>query len=403
VHNAKAEFFGRCCPLLLLCAGFVQSAQLAQNAQAQEPELRVAQSPAAKTDFVTGRQFRDALEQEITIGWQEERLRSGLAQLTAARKIAFVLDRRIDPDQLVTLQIRKASMLDMLRALAESTGGQLSVLENFIYIGPESVARRLRTLVDIRSSELLDAGPRTTKRSFGLFKRQAMEWSNFDEPNEILSKAAKQFDVKLTDQGRLPHDLWAATVLPESTAIEILSVVLAQFDLTFEWESDADAIRIVAMPADPQLKRIWDVKTRTIRELAQTIARRFPSITTELKGTQLMAQGTSEELEKINAALYPKRLRPPKRTRGPKTLSFTFHLRGTIGALMPGLEKQSDLKFEYDAKALAAAGIDLNHKVDVKMQNADTEELCHALFDGAKLGFKIDGTTIKVFAKSDEK
>jgi hypothetical protein len=369
--------------------------QPGQSVQAQE----LKRPDAPKTDFVTGRQFRDVLEQEITIGWQAERLRNGLDQLTAARKIAFVLDRRIDPDQLITLQIRKASLLDMLTALAESSGGRLSVLENFVYIGPESTAKKLRTIVDIRTSELLDGGPAVTKRSFQLFKRQGLEWSDLDEPTDILTAATKQFELQIVGANRLPHDLWAATVLPESTAIEILCAVLAQFDLTFEWQSEASAIRIIAMPENPLLERTWNLKSRTVRARAQTIPRRFPNIKAELKGTRLMAQGTSEDLEQINSVLYPKRVRPIKRVRGPKSLSFTFHLRGTIGALMPGLEKQSDLRFEYDKAQIAAAGIDLNHKVDVKMQNADTAELCHALFDGAKLEFKIDGTKIKVFPK----
>lgn len=401
MHNAKQMFSRRFCPLLMLLVGLLHAAQPVKPVQAQQPirPVGVAGPAPQKTEFVTGRQFRDALEKEITIGWQEEHLRSGLAQLTAARQIAFVLDRRIDPDQLVTLQIRKVSLLDMLTALAESAGGQLSVLENFVYIGPESTARRLRTLVDIRTSELLDGGPALTKRRFDLFKRQALEWSNLDRPSEILKAAATQFEVQLVGAEQLPHDLWSATVLPESTAIEVLSAVLAQFDLTFEWQANASAIRIVPMPENPLLERSWDVKSRALRELAERIPTLFPGTKAELNGTQLVAQGTFEELEQINDMLYPKRVTTPPRVRGPKTLTFTFHLRGTVGGLMVGLEKQSDLRFDYDEQAITKAGVDLNHKIDVQMQNADIEELCHALFDTAKLSFKIDGTNIKVFPK----
>jgi hypothetical protein len=399
VHNAKRLFPGRICPLWLLFAGLIQAVQLSESVYAQPFEPAPKKEVAQKIDFVTGREFRLALQNQITIAWQDEHLRSGLAQLTAARKVAIILDRRIDPDQMVSLQIRNIPLADLLAALAESAGAHLSVLENFVYIGPEATAKKLRTLVDIRTRELLDGGPALAKRRFELFNRRAIEWNDLDRPSEILKLAADRFGVRINGAEKISHDLWAATVLPGSTAIEVLSVVLAQFDLTFEWEANATSVRLVTMPQNPLLERTWDVKSRTIRTLAAGVPRMFPRTKVELKGSRLIAQGSSEQLEQINDVLYPKRDRPPNRVRGPKKLSFTFHLRGTVGALMPGLEKQSDLRFDYDQQAIAKAGIDLNHQVDVKMQNADIEELCHALFDKAKLAFEINGTNVKVYPK----
>ena len=399
MHNAKWLFSGRHRPLWLLFAAFAQAMQPLESVQAQQFEQPATQETAVSIKFVTGRGFRDALQNEISIAWQEEHLRSGLAQLAAARQVAIVLDRRIDPDQLVSLQIRKVPLIDLLSALAETSGAELSVLENFVYIGPEATARKLRTLVDIRTSELLDGGPKLTKRRFELFKRQAMQWADFDRPTEILQRAAQTFELQVLGADQIPHDLWAGTVLPESTAIEVLSVLLAQFDLTFEWQADASKIQLIPMPENPLLERTWDVKSRTLRAIAVRVPSMFPRIKTEMQGTRLVAQGRFEELQQINDVLYPKRDRKPTRTKGPKSLSFTFHLRGTVGALIPGLEKQSDLRFKYDPQAIKQAGIDLNHRVDVKMQNANIDELCHALFDKAKLAFEIDGTTIKVFPK----
>lgn len=54
----------------------------------------------------------------------------------------------------------------------------------------------------------------------------------------MLKEVADKFKIEIDGLDQRPHDLWAKTSLPQVTATEALSLLLVQFDSTFEFVSD---------------------------------------------------------------------------------------------------------------------------------------------------------------------
>ena len=123
-------------------------------------ELREREQPpsAAAVRFRTGKRFLEALDRTIAISWQERRLRSGLRQLSESREVAVLLDRRIDPEQMLTLGLAQVSLRDVLRTVAAECDAGMTVVGSTVYLGPQPLAARLRTIVEIRSRELAGDG-----------------------------------------------------------------------------------------------------------------------------------------------------------------------------------------------------------------------------------------------------
>ena len=70
----------------------------------------------------------------------------------------------------------------------------------------------------------------------------------------------------------------------------------------------------------------------------------------------------------------------------------------TLESLLRQLEERLSIHFEYDAAALAAAGVPLSRVVSMDVKQATLDELLAAIFNPLGLRFERDGATIKVMA-----
>jgi hypothetical protein len=387
----------------------VRHAESAQPA----PQSGLSGEPASTTEtsvvYLTGSQFEDALNQSVSLSWQDRPLRSGLRQLSESREVAVLLDRRIDPEQTLTLGLTRLSLLDILKTIATECGSGVSVVGNTVYIGPAKTAARLRTLVELRSRELVgENAVAGTKRSFELLRRDRLAWQDLDRPADIVESVCREAGLQIeaspapvskatAESPKLvPHDLWAEASIPHATVTEKLILILAQFDLSFEWEAAATRVRLVPLPDSPTLQRVWASLTRTKRARVSEILPQLRGLPHELRGSQLAVTGTVEQLEEVDRLVYPERYakRTVPRPTGTGKLNLTFEIRAQLGSLLKALPEKSDIRFEYDAAALTSAGVRLDRGVEMKMKNASLEELCEALFKDSGIAWKINGRKV---------
>lgn len=358
--------------------------------------------------YLTGSQFEDALSQLVSLSWQERPLRSGLRQLSESREVAVLLDRRIDPEQPLTLGLSKLSLLDILKTIATECDGGISVVGNTVYLGPAKPATRLRTLVELRSNELVgENAVAGTKRSFELLRRSSLIWQDLDRPSDIVSASCREAGLQIgagagpgavpptSSPKTIPHDLWAGASIPHATITEKLVLLLAQFDLSFEWQAAATQIRLVPMPENVAMRRTWPSLTRAKRTRVSKILPQLRGLPHDLRGSQLEVTGTVEQLEDVDRLIYPERYarRTVPRPAGGE-LNFTFEIRAQLGSLLKALPEKSDIRFKYDAAALTDAGVKLDRGVEMKMKNASLQELCEALFKDSGIAWKISGRTV---------
>ncbi len=392
---------------IFLIAAVLQASILADKATAQpvpSPDTQVLTDTTP--DFLAGRKFEETLAKRISLAWQGQNLRDGLRQLSATRSVSILLDRRIDPGQQLTLQIQNVSLRALLNLIATEVQADVSILGNVVYIGPAEVASRLRTVEEIAASQLvstrtstisIDSSPET-RRSFELLQRETLDWSDLTTPRELLDEVGRRYALKIEAVDRVPHDLWGQAVFPSGTSSQLLLAVLAQFNLTFEWTESRDGIRIVDMPVDPRIERQFTLKRGTEQTTLAELDRRLPNLERQIAGRRITIVGTVEQIERVEALIYPERRqgnpRPNQRKVGGGVTIFTFKATAPLDAFMKTLEAQAGFTFKYDPIAFKQANIQLNQQILLEAKELTAQEVFEKMFPPQSIDYKVDGKTV---------
>lgn len=208
----------------------------------------VSRLPARPPVLLTDRAFQRTLAGRISAEWDNVPLRELLGSITRLKKIAIVLDRRIDPTTRPTLTLRSVSLRDALQAIAKAVHAESVVTGNIVYIGPSAAVNRLPQLIRQRGVELsrLSAGLTPQQRTV-LFRRATIHWNDLDTPRAILQQMEQAFRFKVVNPEQLPHDLWAGGTLPSVSRTQALSLLLIQFGRTFRWRNNGREVEIVPL------------------------------------------------------------------------------------------------------------------------------------------------------------
>jgi hypothetical protein len=350
------------------------------------------------SSYLVGKAFDGVLDQQMSVAWQAQNLRSGLQGLARSKQIAIVIDRRIDPSTELSLQKRNLSLLEVLDTVADDLALGVSRLESAVVIGPHATTRRLRTDVEVTSSQVVRHSDRS--RAGHLLERQSLVWSDLTSPRELLDTICQRYGLQIVNPERVPHDLWAAGALPSSNACEMLLVVLTQFDLGVEWSADLNTVRLIDLPEAPAIERQFTLRRGTRASVIDDLRQAMSDLTIEVRGRRVTARGLFEQLEQVQTALQPARNQPGNRPKGPKIVTFTFEIRNApLKDVMTRLEQQGGYRFDYNAEDLSKAGIRLDQTVSLKMNDASADELFTAMFDPVGLQHEIDGSTVRVRIK----
>jgi hypothetical protein len=359
-------------------------------------------SPSSAGEFLTGAKFRLELDQATSGSWTNLELRNLLNKLGLERRIAILLDRRIDPSARLSLDIVNQSLIDCLHEIARRSSAEISVTDNVVYIGPPAAARRLRTLIELRSAELSSKSALIKEtRRHELSRPQKFSWDDLETPVHLLQQFTERFHLEDSSPAQIPHDLWAAGTLPGQTAAEALSLILIQFDLTFSWHPGGAGVELVSIPELVAIERRQRIKGRTPAELRQRIQERLPDLDTQIDGNDLVIRGTMEEHEVVAALINPTTTKKPAQQAPAPLRQRTFTLqfkRIPVSDVMKKLE-ESNVVFVYDPAALRQAGVDLGQPIDLELNKATAETFFQALFSPLKLTFEIDHLTVKLIPK----
>lgn len=353
--------------------------------------------------FVTGQKFQFELGQTTSGTWANVEFRALLNALSIQRRVAILLDRRIDPTRSIPVEITELPFREALQVLAHQASAELCVPGNMVYVGPPAAVKRLRTLIELRSTELQAKAKsvRETRRT-ELMRPQTFTWSDLQAPSDILQEISEQYHLTIRNPELVPHDLWAAGTLPAVTSSEALSIILIQFDLTFAWADGGQAIELSSIPEIIAIDRKHRSKGRTAADISRLITEHLPELKTTQEGSEVVVTGTVEDQEAVTALLNPPATKKPAATQPAAPLrqrAFTLNFkRVPVRTVMDELKK-SKVVFIYDEATLKAASIDLDQTVDLELNKASADEFFKAIFDPLMLTFEIDNVTVKLSPK----
>jgi hypothetical protein len=294
-----------------------------------------------------------------TIHWQRVPLRDAVGRLRALFEEPLFVDRRVDPNVRVSLDIEAASIEEVIGALAAAhdlSGGRVG---GVVYLGPKGAAEQLRAVTAARAQDIARLAPALRNSSR---KKERLDWSRLSEPRQLIATNAEHRGWQLVNAELVPHDLWSAGQLPEMAFADQLSVLLIGFGLTFELRPADQAIEIVPLRNEAKSLR------------------------------------ASETAAKPQAS-------PPAGSKRSSRQVFTLRVQEQpVRAILHQLSERLHWAIQIDEDAIRAAGKSLDARVSFSVENADQEKLLEAVLKPAGLDFRLEDDRVRILPRRyDEK
>lgn len=349
-------------------------------------------APVLGQTWRTGAEFNRQWEAPVNVTWEGRSLRAGVKSLSTSLRVGMLIDRRLDPSAELSLRLEEVPLEESLKRIAASVGAGVCREGPMVYFAPKDTAERFATVVAIRHGDLRPF-PGTVRSRWT--RKQAWQWEDLTEPAKLLAELAQQGRFEIANPERMPHDLWAAADLPPLTLVQRLSLMLAQFDLTFRIENGGSRVVLAAMPEQVSIERRYPAgsqpqeRLRRWRELA-------PDAEIQREGNQIVVRGRAEDLARLQSGNSS----TPRRTTVESDKRYTLNVKNKpLLAVLNYLCKELGLTLKADAEAWKEAGIDPNQLVSFQVREADRRELFEAVFKQTKLSHRIAGDVLEVSVK----
>ena len=294
-------------------------------------------------------------QRTATIHWQRVPLRDALGRLHTLFADPVFVDRRIDPNMRVSLDIEAGSAEEVVAAIAAGQGLGVARLGRLVYLGPSVAADQLRAISAARSQEV---GRLPADLRGSLTQRQPSDWPRLGEPRGVIAAIIEQRGWRFANAEAIPHDIWAAGSLPPFTLAEQLTVLLIGFDLTFELRPQDRTIQVVPM--------------------------------------KVIAKPPGPSLAKKQPGPPASATRPKQGARKEYTLRVPEQ---PVGVVLQALAKKLNWTIQIDEDAIRNAGKSLATPVSFSVENVDREHLLDALLGPAGLDYRIEGEQIRIIPR----
>jgi hypothetical protein len=352
---------------------------------------------AADATWKTGDLFKRELTQPVGVTWANLELRQAVESLSTSRRVAVVLDRRVDPNRKIELSFDDVPLAEAWQRIASRIGTGTTILGSVVYLGPAKTAERLRTVLALRKEDVAKA-PAASRLRWTQLK--PWKWEMLSAPRDLLAEACRESGVTVDNLSQIPADLWAAGDLPPLALPERLTLLLAQFDLTYETAANGLSIHLVPLAEHPQIQRTYPVSTapqQTIDNLQATGA--LSGANVSVQGKTLVVRGTQEEHDLVGDTLAGRTAKTTTVKEGRKVYSLNVPVEKPVSKLLSELAAKLNWDLQIDRKAITAAGLSMDKLVTVEVKDVTEDELLRAILEPAGFTFRHRGNVVEVKPK----
>ena len=351
----------------------------------------LADDGAGTAQWLTGDDLARQRQQPASASWSGTPLRDALASLSKTRRIAVLLDRRIDPGQAFELTANRVPVDAILEQLGAGIDAGVSWLGPLAYLGPPDAASRLRTLAALRAAE----ARALPKEKRAAFQRQARSsWEALAEPRGLAAALAAEAKVGIESLDLIGHDLWPAADLPPLSWTDRLTLIANEFDLTFEIV-DAAHVRLVPIVGPVVLESTYPggKQPESIATKWRALA---PDAQIEVARGKVVVRGRLEDHE-----LFTQNQKSKPAPMTPGVGLYTLRVREQpLSAVLDTLRAQAAQEILVDEAALQQANLSLDVRVSFSVERATIDELLTAALKPARLTFRREGNAYKVVPAS---
>ncbi|MDA7979749.1 MAG: hypothetical protein MPJ50_13360 [Pirellulales bacterium] len=353
--------------------------------------------------WLTGRKLDQALAAPVGLGWPGNPLGTSLQRLSVNQRVAVFLDRRVDPQREVTLQVNRPlqEVFSYITAEHNTQHTQpdvrprpaqrlaVSRLGDVIVIGPAASNAYLRTVVENRRQDVVKL-PAPRKRNW--LQTRPLNWPTGATPRDVLEKWSKQTSIRIKNLNQLPHDVWPAVNLPPLNSFEALSLILSNFDYTFRISGNGAQVALdVIKESDQRVEKLYSGGDDP-QALAADISAAIPDAKIEFKGRQLAITARVEEHEWISGEREP----GDSPVAGTQVHSLKVENQ-PIGAVIDYLAENLKFQVRWDEQAIAAAGISRDTLVSFEVVKQSLDKLLEEVLKPVGLVHKREGEIVRIF------
>lgn len=344
-------------------------------------------------------QFEQAISRPLNANADRTTLRHYLRRLSQVQQVAILLDRRVDPSQQVDVAISADYFDDGIRKFVQQAACEISIVADTIFVGQPDAALSLRTRIELARDEMDGVKQLTPKRQFELLRRYQLDWDEVTSPQEMITRHADRYKVRITNPEAIPHDLWTSGTIANPNFIEGCLMILTQFGLAFEWVT-AHEIRIVPQIPDVGINQGHHPKGMNLEEALALTKQQFPQLEVRQYRNTILFTGTVEDHEAVAILIGEK---PSLRKRTPTAsndslddVRFTFKMvEKPFGSLMATLQVQG-IEVHYDKQEIEAAKIDLGKPISLELNEATIHQLLEKSCTKVGLSYQIENGTVRL-------
>jgi len=376
-HRARLICLAACMLLLGVCA------------RAAQPEV--------ETDWLTGPRLREQLATPVTVSWSNIPLGTALRRLAATQHVAILLDRRIDSDRGIDIALTRVPLAEGLGQVAERLNLAYSQLGPIAYLGPPEFARPLRSVAALRTDDAKRL-PREKSRKF--LATKALAWQDLAEPRAIIEALAAEVGAKLNGGERIPHDLWNAAALPPATWVDRMTLLTAQFGLSFRIDDAGQQITLVDWPRQVVLRRGYPLGKDGARQVERW-KEALPDATVRIEKNKIMVEGLIEDHEaieqRLRGAAPPGTPKPTRTTTKPGKDVYQLSIENTaLDKVVKQLGERLGLEIRWQPGAKSEQEPATDQLITVRVHDVDLDTLWQAVFKGTGWTFRRSERTLTI-------
>ncbi len=371
---------------------------LADNWSA-EPEVRFN-----LLTLPSSRQAELRLAMPARLNYQHAPMRQCVSQLAEHFQFSYWIDRRVDADKPLTIEVTNQPLHECLSQLAKMCDAQVGLVENVVTIAhPEPLAAMQYAAIRLHNQLSIQVAASTEKTPNAQLK--PLSWPALTTPMELSQILNSTWGLNL--EGNLPHDLMNAGALQPCTVATQLTLLFGGFDRCAAGNRLGE-LKVLAIPKPGNWQAIYPASSVSQEQL-QKVKEVYKEMRAERSGsTWTIVGSTSAHQQLLQPALSSTAKKPSRNTpasRGSKSstdplasqrFDISKQADKPLGAILKNLGEQLGLTIQWASDLPPAAPHTL---VTIEAKKAKLDEILSGLATQAELSIVRDGTSVSVSKK----
>ena len=343
------------------------------------PNIAVAQDASAvlieskKATFLTGKKLDRKSSQAFSLWWRDAEIRDRLTAFSKAEDIAVMLDRNVDPSTVLNMGIENRTLEQIFWRISSAAKIGVCRIEDCYYFGPTDTIVALPIAMNTLSRQ----AKKVSRRSSVKWTIERPVLTTSIVPTKLLIEAiATKHGFSVNGLDELPHDLWYQVVLPPTSVIAQIQLMLAGFGKTFEIDPDGKSITIIDFPKTESAKRTFIVSKRPAN--SKELDERFPDLRISYRSKSVVATGPPRQLALLKAALVDQA--DPVESQPNKAERFTLNTEADRLTILRTIAQTAKLELNLGP----ASPADLSDRIKINVVKVTQAELIFETLRGTR-------------------